>query len=116
MVLVADLISFVSETLLKKISFDRVFAWTDSMIAISWIKASSYRWKNSVCNRVSHIQEKVSPEYWYHIDTKLNPADCASRGLLPSELLSQPLWFSGPTWSRWAAQDEGSLAIFWSSV
>ena len=27
-----------------------------------------------------------------------NPTDCASRGLLPSELVDHPLWWHGPDW------------------
>ncbi|XP_074031851.1 uncharacterized protein [Leptinotarsa decemlineata] len=99
-VLLADLIKCVSETYVNNLVIDRVFAWTDSMVALSWIKSSSYRWKTFVCNRVSHIQENVSPKSWYYINTKYNPADCASRGLLPLELLRHPLWFSGPPWLK----------------
>ena len=27
-----------------------------------------------------------------------NPADCASRGIFPSELLEHSLWWNGPSW------------------
>ena len=27
-----------------------------------------------------------------------NPADCASRGLFPSELISHEIWWAGPHW------------------
>ncbi|CAB0016089.1 unnamed protein product, partial [Nesidiocoris tenuis] len=33
---------------------------------------------------------------WRHIPTKLNAADCASRGLQPSELVDYSLWWRGP--------------------
>lgn len=32
----------------------------------------------------------------HYIDTKLNPADCASKGLMPSELINHQLWHYGP--------------------
>ena len=37
--------------------------------------------------RVSTIMELIPPERWKHLNGLDNPADCASRGLYPSELL-----------------------------
>lgn len=47
---------------------------------------------------------------WRHVKSSANPANCASRGLLPSELKNHPLWFSGPNWlslpsSEWPKSD-----------
>lgn len=58
---------------------------------------------------VSHIVELVAPDRWRHILGSENPADCASRGLLPSELLQHQLWWNGPDWlssdlSNWPKQ------------
>lgn len=33
---------------------------------------------------------------WLHVPGELNPADCASRGCLPSQLISHSLWWNGP--------------------
>lgn len=38
------------------------------------------RWKTFVATRVIQINENVKKENWFHVPTKLNPADCASRG------------------------------------
>lgn len=35
---------------------------------------------------------------WHYVPSKQNPADCASRGLQPSELPNFDLWWNGPTW------------------
>ena len=40
----------------------------------------------------------VSLQCWLHVPTELNPADCASRGLMPSELSSFDLWSDGPSY------------------
>ena len=42
--------------------------------------------------------ELTSPDQWYHVSGAHNPADCASCGLFPSELLQHKLWWSGPEW------------------
>ena len=43
------------------------------------------------------IRERTDPVQWHHVDTKLNPADLASRGLEVSASQQQyNLWFKGP--------------------
>ena len=36
----------------------------------------------------------------------MNPADCASHGLLPSELLTHDLWWNGPSWLKLGIQHQ----------
>ncbi|XP_053960635.1 uncharacterized protein LOC128864899 [Anastrepha ludens] len=73
-----------------------IYAWTDSTITLAWLQAHPSKWITFVANRVADIQEVLPPECWNHIRSELNPADCASRGVTPSELLHQKLWWSGP--------------------
>ena len=53
--------------------------------------------------------ELIPPERWRHVVGTENPADCASRGLYPSELVDHHLWWNGPVWlkdlpSEWPKQ------------
>lgn len=95
-VLLSELTDFVLKTYANKISFTKIYAYTDSTIALAWIKSHPHRWKPFVSNRVSYIQERTNPQDWYHIGSCQNPADIASRGAFPSELLSNSLWWAGP--------------------
>ncbi|XP_039447364.1 uncharacterized protein LOC120426643 [Culex pipiens pallens] len=51
------------------------FAFTDSAIVLEW-------------------------SMWHHVSSKDNPADCASRGISPLELLNHPLWWDSPYWAH----------------
>ncbi|XP_017469233.1 PREDICTED: uncharacterized protein LOC108361176 [Rhagoletis zephyria] len=68
------------------------YLWSDSSIALCWIKKQPTTLKLYVSNRVRQIQELTSPDRWHHIRSAQNPADCASRGISPLELLEHPLW------------------------
>ncbi|KAJ8886006.1 hypothetical protein PR048_012212 [Dryococelus australis] len=59
---------------------------SDTFVALSWIKTSSHVWNTFVGNRVREIQSCTSVNWWHHVPSEQNPADCASRGLtlLPS--------------------------------
>ena len=67
---------------------------------LNWLDGSPRRFKTFVGNRVSTIMELIPPEKWNHISGLDNPADCASRGLFPSELLQHQLWWDGPLWLK----------------
>ena len=49
-------------------------------------------------NRVDQILDLTEGQEWYHCPGPENPSDIGSRGALPSELLSNILWWSGPPW------------------
>ncbi|XP_054259448.1 uncharacterized protein LOC128984179 [Macrosteles quadrilineatus] len=67
-------------------------------LTLTWLQTPSYRLKTFVANRVAQTQELVPYHCWRYIPSKENPADCASRGILATELVSHPLWWSGPSW------------------
>ncbi len=82
-----------------------VFAWT----VLGWLTGNPRRFKNYVKNIIFNIMEVVVPDRRNHIRGAENPADCAYRGLFPSELLDHALWWDGPRWlhlepSNWPKQ------------
>ncbi|XP_046628209.1 uncharacterized protein LOC124309036 [Neodiprion virginianus] len=83
----------------KTLNFENtpVYLWTDSTVALAWIKSHPSRWKEFVRNRVTEIQEFARAR-WYHISGFENPADLASRGASPEQLQKSELWTFGPSW------------------
>ncbi|GBL86402.1 hypothetical protein AVEN_164569-1 [Araneus ventricosus] len=78
----------------------KVFFWTDSNIALHWIKGSSKRWKSFVSNRVTEIQSLCDTSAWAHCPGKQNPADFLSRAVSVEILLNGRLWWKGPQFLR----------------
>lgn len=97
--LLARLIHYVRQNL-TRINIDRVTAWSDSTVALAWIKSQVAQLKTFVANRVAQIQQTTTPNMWRHVHTKDNPADCASRGISPRELTKHVMWWIGPTFLR----------------
>ncbi|XP_070855585.1 uncharacterized protein [Drosophila suzukii] len=75
-----------------------VHYWSDAMIVLYWISGDLRRWKTFVSNRIGAILEASSPSQWRHVLTQENPANCATRGLTPSQLKHHTLWWNGPHW------------------
>ena len=73
--------------------------YSDSTIALSWIKADPSRWHTFVSNRVSQIQSMLPTTEFLHVPSAANPADLCSRGLLATQLVAQQKFsFQGLTW------------------
>ena len=71
--------------------------WSDSQIALYWIRKEPGRLKQFVGNRVKEIRAHTSPEQWRHIPGELNwSADTASRGCDAATLSESEVWFEGP--------------------
>ncbi|UYV61591.1 hypothetical protein LAZ67_1005452 [Cordylochernes scorpioides] len=83
-----------------KIDIGRTYLWSDSQISLSWIKSDLNRWKTFIHNRVVKIQQLSDRNSWRHVSGKDNPADCASRGIMPAALSGHTLWWQGPTWLK----------------
>ncbi|KAL6418612.1 hypothetical protein ACFW04_011958 [Cataglyphis niger] len=74
-----------------------IHLWFDSTVALGWIRGHPSRWTVYVANRVAEIQTALPGAHW-HLPGKENPADCASWGISPSELVDHLLWWRGPPW------------------
>ena len=72
------------------------FMWCDSTIVLAWLAKPSYSWKTFVANRVAEVHTLLPNVLWSHVRSADNPADIISRGVFPSELLGNGLWWHGP--------------------
>lgn len=73
-----------------------IHAYTDSKIVLSWINSHPSRLKTFIANRTSQILENTKPSEWSYVKSEINPADVASKGLLPEAMTSCSLWWNGP--------------------
>ncbi|GFS68200.1 integrase catalytic domain-containing protein [Trichonephila clavipes] len=74
-----------------------VYLWSDSTIVLAWIQKEPNLLKTFVANRVATIQQLTNAEQWHHVSSEQNPADLVSRGLDPSSLHNNSVWWNGPT-------------------
>ncbi len=94
--LLARLVTVVLRDL--QLAPEDVYAWTDSSIVLAWLRGSSTRLKVFAANGVRAIQERVPGTRWRHVRTDDNPADLASRGMSPSNLIQSTTWWKGTPW------------------
>ncbi|GBN34828.1 hypothetical protein AVEN_61683-1, partial [Araneus ventricosus] len=95
--LIAARIASYLKSLLRIYACD-TYCWTDSSIALNWIKGSAIRWKQFVANRVREIQTLTDPGKWKFCEGRENPADLLSRGCSAQKLLNSEIWWSGARW------------------
>ncbi|CAG7676246.1 unnamed protein product [Allacma fusca] len=91
-VLLAKLIASIR----LELGVEKVYCFTDSQVALSWINIDPIKLKLFVSTRVKLVNSLVNKEHWFHIDGKLNPADLGTRGVSASKFMSLECWKNGP--------------------
>ncbi|XP_055308454.1 uncharacterized protein LOC129572515 [Sitodiplosis mosellana] len=95
----ALLLAQMTEKMIKilDINFSRICLWSDSRIVLDWIHANPKRYKTFIGSRIAKINKLVEKDWWSHVRSEDNAADCASRGISPAELSTHSLWWNGPS-------------------
>ena len=98
--LLTKLVAKVLQTFAINKIHAQTYAWTDSMVVIGWLHGNPSRWNVFVANRTQQITAVIPAVQWRHTKSSDNAADCATRGLTPSQLREHSLWWKGPTWLK----------------
>ena len=93
-VLTVELMNQVKNAL--KFNHIKMFYWSDSTTVLGWLSSHPSRWSTFIANRTSQILQMSHRDHWFHVTSKNNPADLASRGSSPLQLATNQLWWSGP--------------------
>ncbi|CAK1589278.1 unnamed protein product [Parnassius mnemosyne] len=103
--LLSKLLDKIANLYRDRICPERIYAWSDATIVLAWLRSSPHEWKTFVSNRTSDILSRVPASCWHHVPSADNPADAASRGLLPTAMVQHDLWYHGPAWLRRSADN-----------
>ena len=93
-VLAAKLSAFIVREL--EFEFSRIVFWSDATVVLRYINNTSTRFRTFVASRIELIHTLTSADQWRYVPTDLNPADIASRGVLPDMVDQVGIWVSGP--------------------
>ena len=75
---------------------DTIIYHTDSTTVLCYIMNDHTRFHVFVTNRLQVIRDLSEQKQWRFVQSKDNPADCASRGMDGNTLLEQRKWIQGP--------------------
>ena len=75
--LLSRLIASARKVLSVQVKISNVVSWSDSKVALYWVKSVTKKWKIWVENRVSEIRENA--DWWRYVPNDCNSADVARR-------------------------------------
>ena len=94
--LLFKLIVTVKEVVESKIDLSGVFCWSDSKVALWWIRQQSKKWIVWVQNRATDIRHYTSAFQWSHVLSHLNVSDISTRSISLQKLIESS-WYNGPS-------------------
>lgn len=87
------------------LKFDSIHYHTDSMTVLGYIKNEKKRQPIFVANRVQLIDDYTKVKEWNYVESKLNPADSASRGMTGNALAKENRYLEGPAFLKTPEKD-----------
>ena len=93
-VLLSKLLNEVLSIVTKRICVNNICCWSDSEVALCWIKGKEKSWRPWVENRVVNIRKVVVRDRWFYVEGVHNPADIPTRVFSCEESLRK--WLDGP--------------------
>lgn len=92
-VVMAELIEKTKEAFHLK-NDQQIIAFMDSQVVIAQLQIQDpiVKLKTFVANRVKFVQQRMDTKKIFYVDTKENPADKQTRGLMPEEIARDELW------------------------
>ena len=106
--LLSRLIVSVKKALSVEVNITKVVSWSDSKVALWWIKSVNKKLKLWVENTLSEIQENVGVDYWCYVSTECNPIDRAT-WCNKKVKLNEVLWFKGESFLT--QHERGDLGV-----
>ena len=110
-VILARLVTAVEGALKCEVPIKKITCWSDSEVALCWIRGIDKEWKQFVQNRVKEIRSLIPMESWRYCPTDDNPADVPSRGMNSSQLVENTLWMMGPVWLSQREEESKNIVI-----
>lgn len=94
--LLSNLMKNVRSALSDRVSVDATYCWSDSKVALCWIRGNRKTWKPWVENRVVSVRKEIRKDDWHHIPGKDNPSDVPTRMVSQFKESFSDKWFNGP--------------------
>ena len=92
--------SAVCRSLKDVVSINQKFLYSDSEVALTWIKGKNKQWKPWVQNRVNKIKKMTNEADWFYVKTSTNPADVGTRVNSVIKFPRNELWWYGQSFLR----------------
>ena len=95
--LLSKLMITLCDALASELNLECPTCYSDSIVALCWIKNLSQDWKQFVDNQVTVIRSAVPAQHWKHCPGISNPADISSRGTAATKLIHNHLYMAQRT-------------------
>ena len=92
----------IKKALSVEVNIAKVVCWSESKVALWWIKSVNKKWKVWFENRLSEIREDIVVACSRYVPTKCNPSDITTR-CNKNVKFNEVLWFKG---ASFLTQDE----------